>query len=116
MANFKALKEIDQWLAEPTGVRKRRYLLSGMLLICVLAIISIDSERVEAQPTLVDPRLDVRTVVSGLSNPTAMAFLSDDDILVLEKETGRVRRVTNGAIQSTVLDLPVNFGSERGLL
>jgi hypothetical protein len=45
-----------------------------------------------------------------------MAFLGDDDILVLEKETGRVQRVVNGATQSTVLDLPVNFGSERGLL
>ncbi|HJU62446.1 MAG TPA: PQQ-dependent sugar dehydrogenase, partial [Candidatus Binatia bacterium] len=66
--------------------------------------------------TLVDPRLDVRTVVSGLNSPTTMAFLGEDDILVLEKETGRVRRVMNGAIQSTVLDLPVNFGSERGLL
>ena len=48
--------------------------------------------------------------------PTTMAFLGDDDILVLEKETGRVRRVMNGAITSTVLDLAVNFGSERGLL
>src|SRR5262245_22786018 len=44
-----------------------------------------------------------------------MAFLRENDILVLEKETGRVRRVTNGAIQSTVLDLPANFGSEPGL-
>ena len=93
------------------------------LAIFVLAIawfflttIFIDSERVEAQPTLVDPRLDVRTVVSGLNSPTTMAFLGEDDILVLEKETGRVRRVMNGAIQSTVLDLAVNFGSERGLL
>ena len=58
----------------------------------------------------------MRTVVSGLSSPTSMAFLGDDDILVLEKETGRVQRVVNGATQSTVLDLPVNFGSERGLL
>ena len=76
----------------------------------------VNSEGVEAQPTVVDPRLDVRTVVSGLSSPTTMAFLGDDDILVLEKETGKVQRVMNGTIQSTVLDLPVNFGSERGLL
>ena len=35
---------------------------------------------------------------------------------MLEKNTGRVQRVTRGAVQGTVLDLAVNFGSERGLL
>jgi glucose/arabinose dehydrogenase len=97
------------------GVRKRRYRIVT-LLMCLLVMVFVDSERVGAQPTVVDPRLEVRTVVSGLNSPTTMAFLGDDDILVLEKETGRVRRVMNGTIQSTVLDLPVNFGSERGLL
>ena len=66
-------------------------------------------------PTLTDPRLAVRTVVTGLTNPTTMAFIGPHDILVLEKSTGRVQRVMNGTIQ-TVLDLAVNFGSERGLL
>ncbi len=37
-------------------------------------------------------------------------------MLVLEKNTGQVQRVVNGAVQATVLDLAVNFGSERGLL
>jgi glucose/arabinose dehydrogenase len=67
-------------------------------------------------PTILDPTLRVRTVVSGLSQPTSMAFLGADDLLVLEKSTGRVQRVVNGIIHSTVLDLAVNFGSERGLL
>jgi glucose/arabinose dehydrogenase len=65
---------------------------------------------------MLHPRLAVRTVVSGLTEPTTMAFIGRDDILVLEKSTGRVRRVLNGTIHSTVLDLTVNFGSERGLL
>lgn len=67
-------------------------------------------------PTILDPRLAVRTVVDGLVTPTSVAFLGTDDILVLEKNTGKVRRVVGGKIQSTVLDLAVNFGSERGLL
>jgi glucose/arabinose dehydrogenase len=67
-------------------------------------------------PSLVDPNLAVRTVVSGLVTPTTMAFLGSTDFFVLEKNTGRVRRVVGGTIQSTVLDLAVNFGSERGLL
>jgi glucose/arabinose dehydrogenase len=115
MANLKRLKEVGQGLARLTAARKGSYRIAATLLVCLL-VIFIGDEAIEAQPTLVDPRLDVRTVVSGLNSPTTMAFLGEDDILVLEKETGRVRRVMNGAIQSTVLDLPVNFGSERGLL
>jgi glucose/arabinose dehydrogenase len=45
-----------------------------------------------------------------------LAFLGEDDLLVLEKNTGKVQRVVDGMVQSTVLDLAVNFGSERGLL
>src|SRR6187549_847288 len=45
-----------------------------------------------------------------------MAFIGTNDFFVLEKDTGKVQRVVNGAIQSTVLDLPVNRASERGLL
>jgi glucose/arabinose dehydrogenase len=67
-------------------------------------------------PQLVDSNLNVRPVVSGLMMPTSMAFIGADDILVLEKATGRVLRVMNGVVQATVLDLAVNFGSERGLL
>src|SRR6266487_4378458 len=67
-------------------------------------------------PTMLHPGLAVRTVVEGLVTPTSLAFLGADDILVLEKNTGRMRRVVGGQIQSTVLDLPVNFASERGLL
>lgn len=69
-----------------------------------------------AAPLLVDPGLQVTSAVSGLTTPTGMAFIGPNDMLVLEKGTGRVRRVTNGVIQSTVLDLAVNSASERGLL
>ena len=65
---------------------------------------------------MLDSRLGVRTVVGGLVTPTSIAFLGPNDILAIEKNTGRVQRVVNGAVQATVLDLGVNFGSERGLL
>jgi glucose/arabinose dehydrogenase len=39
-----------------------------------------------------------------------------NDLLVAEKNTGRVQRIVNGTLQGTVLDLAVNNGSERGLL
>jgi uncharacterized repeat protein (TIGR01451 family) len=67
-------------------------------------------------PSMTDPNLSVHTVVSGLSQPTSLAFIGSNDFFVLEKDTGKVRRVLNGALQNTVLDLAVNSASERGLL
>jgi glucose/arabinose dehydrogenase len=75
--------------------------------------------RVEAQlvaPTLADPNLDVRTAASGLVTPVSLAFLGPDDMLVLEKNTGRVQHIVNGTIAGTAVDLAVNAASERGLL
>ncbi len=69
-----------------------------------------------ASPVMLDSSLAVRTIVMGLNFPTSMAFLGPNDFLVLEKDTGKVQRVVNGSIQSTVLDLAVNSASERGLL
>ena len=70
----------------------------------------------EGGPEMVVPDLEVSPVVSGLVTPTSIAFLGSDDLLVLEKNTGRVVRVTDGVIAGTVLDLGVNAASERGLL
>ena len=94
---------------------KRFISLSSAFALLALA----SGLRVSGQeaPTLVDSNLMVRTVAEGLDTPTAMAFIGEDDILVLEKGTGLVRRITDGAIQpNPVLDLAVNSASERGLL
>lgn len=69
-----------------------------------------------AAPEMIDPNLMVSTVVTGLNQPTSIAFLADNDFFVLEKASGRVVRITNGTNQGSVLDLAVNSASERGLL
>ena len=70
-----------------------------------------------AAQTVTDPRLRVSEVVSGLSQPTAMAFIGPGDILVLQKGDGRVLRVIDGVLQpGQVLDVAVDNASERGLL
>ena len=51
-----------------------------------------------AAPTVRDSNLQVQTVTTGLSLPTSMAFLGLDDILVLEKETGMVKRINDGNV------------------
>ena len=68
-------------------------------------------------PSLLDPNLQVSVVVpSGITQPIGIVFLSADDFFVLEKASGRVKRVTGGVVQpSPVLDLGVNSSVERGL-
>jgi aldose sugar dehydrogenase len=68
-------------------------------------------------PYVSDPTLAVQTVVTGLNPATDMGFLSDDDILVLEKNTGAVRRVVNGTLlKDPLLDVAVATKDERGML
>jgi glucose/arabinose dehydrogenase len=69
-----------------------------------------------AQASISDNALNVEAAVEGLSSPTSMVFLGDNNILVLEKE-GSVRLVSNGILQEQpILQVPVNTESERGLL
>ena len=68
-------------------------------------------------PRADDPDHEVTLVVEGASRIVAMAFIGPDDFLVLEKNTGRVRRCCTGDVLSApVLDLAVNNAGERGLL
>src|SRR6266545_3326291 len=104
-----------------TAMAGKRLLARAAVLLTALSTLLVTSPggiggAQVAGPTILDPRLSVRTLVDGLVTPTSLAFLGTDDILVLEKNTGKVQRVVGGKIQSTVLDLPVNFASERGLL
>lgn len=70
-----------------------------------------------AAQTMSDPNLTVTTLVTGLSQPTTMAFVAPNDILVGQKGNGQVRRVVGGVLQvAPVLDVFVNSSSERGLL
>jgi aldose sugar dehydrogenase len=104
--------------AKPTYLKHANRI--AMLTLAIgSALIAGSSDSVRAQsslPSVVDRNLAVRAVVRGLNQPTTMAFLGSDDFLVLEKATGQVKRVVNGVVHSTVLDLAVNSGSERGLL
>jgi aldose sugar dehydrogenase len=69
-----------------------------------------------ARPKMVDPDLKVRTVIRTLVTPISLAFLGTNDFLILEKNTGQIKRVINDQLEGIALDLAVNFFSERGLL
>jgi glucose/arabinose dehydrogenase len=59
----------------------------------------------------------IEPISAGLNFPTSMAFLSSDDILVLEKNQGVVKRIVNGnLLQDPLLDVNVGNKAERGML
>lgn len=88
----------------------RQFLLA--LLICFWANVGA-----VAQPTLYDPNLEISVAVTGLTQPTSMAFIAPNDFLVLQKNDGKVMRVTGGVLNPTpVLDLDVDPRSFGGLL
>ena len=53
-------------------------------------------------------------VATGLSSPTAVAFLPDGRLLVTEK--GGALKLVDGGVASTLVSIPVCSGSEMGLL
>jgi aldose sugar dehydrogenase len=64
-----------------------------------------------------DPSLEAAVIYKGLDFPTNMAFLAPNDMLVLEKENGKVQRIVNGNIlQDPILDVNVANEYERGML
>jgi len=95
----------------------RRLSSSRRLALVTVLLVAAAATTARAQ-VMTDPDLNVITVVgTGLDQPTTMKFVAENDFLVLEKATGRVRRVLNDALQpGFALDVHVNSLSERGML
>src|SRR4051794_12837042 len=85
-------------------------------LLLIPFLVAVAPLALAINPTLADPNLRVTSVVTGLSQPTGIAFLGPNDFLAIEKASGQVKRVVNGQVTAVVLELPVNSNSERGLL
>jgi glucose/arabinose dehydrogenase len=94
----------------------RRVITTLLATTLAIAFLPSPPTALAAGPTMLHPLLGVRPVANGFVTPTSIAFLGASDLLVLEKISGRVLRVTNGAIAGVALDLAVNSASERGLL
>src|SRR6476469_5527199 len=99
------------------------FMLSTLLLISIIPLSNIVYAAYTkiapsaAGPTINDSGLKVETVAKGLKSSTSMAFLGPNDILVLERATGRVDRIVNGKIlPKPVLDVNVASNIERGML
>ena len=104
-----------RWTRERKTARRAKTLVRS-LVAAVVAIQGGVAPPAGSQ-TVEDPNLQVETVATGLNLPTNLDFLAANDILVLERATGAVRRILDGVLLATpVLVLPVHTGVTSGLL
>lgn len=68
-------------------------------------------------PSLSSKNLVAEKVVGGLETPTGIAFIGENDILAVEKNSGKVLRILNGdVLPEPLIDVNVANEVERGLL
>jgi aldose sugar dehydrogenase len=90
--------------------------LAIIIPVVIIYLIYNSSTALAAPSITKDPNLKVETLINGLDSPASMAFIDNNNILVLEKG-GQVRLVSNGALQEKpVLQASVDTANERGLL
>ena len=75
-------------------------ILQIIMIFFAVALVFTSGNLINAlsTPKVKDDRLKITPLVTGLKLPTAMDFLAENDILVLEKDNGTIRRVVNGSI------------------
>jgi len=95
------------------------FIFVGMLLLSI-TLDDIDAQskkksKKDINPLLTDPDLKAELIIDDLNFPIGMEIIGNDDFLLIEKNTGIVKRIANGQI-TQLLDLNVASESERGLL
>jgi len=95
------------------------FIFVGMLLLSI-TLDDIDAQskkksKKDINPILTDPDLNAELIIDKLKFPIGMEIIGNDDFLLIEKNTGVVKRIANGQV-TQLLDLNVASESERGLL
>jgi glucose/arabinose dehydrogenase len=111
-------------LARPVLAQKRQEQQNqneNVVLPAAANMIATTSSASESEPIppiiINDSNLKAEVVFRGIEFPTSMAFLGPDDILVLEKNNGTVRRIVDGImLPEPLLDVNVANKNERGML
>lgn len=88
------------------------------LIFCIIlmAILIIPVIFVHAEPTITNTHFSIERTFTANFEPSSMAFVGQDDILVLDRDMGKVYRVTHGIKSSPILDVNVGTAGYRGLL
>jgi aldose sugar dehydrogenase len=91
----------------------------GVLSLSFFVLLSYcfdDHAKIFGEPNLKEPGFKLEKIVDGLSRPTGISFLGPDDFLVIEEDTGKVKRVIDGLVSKTILDVDVSTKDSRGLI
>jgi glucose/arabinose dehydrogenase len=91
-------------------------LLSLSFSVLLLSFYLDDHTKLFGEPVLKEPDFELEKIVDGLSRPTGISFLGPNEFLVIEEDTGKVKRVINGKISQTILDVDVSTDDSRGLI
>ena len=88
-----------------------------IVIFVFITMITFSLSEVYALPIIYDDDYVVEKFATGLEYPTTMVFVGND-ILILEKNTGKVIRIQDNGVlyNEPALDLPVLFQGEAGLL
>jgi glucose/arabinose dehydrogenase len=71
----------------------------------------------DSNPVINRPGYVAELITDGLQEPTGMAFIGPNEMLVTEKTEGTVQKISNGEmLEPPILDVNVNARDERGLL
>jgi glucose/arabinose dehydrogenase len=99
------------------------YLISitlSIIFVCSLYLVTYlpahGQNATNPVPVIADPNLKVELVARHFDFPTAIDFLGNDDLLIVEKNTGNVYEVINGNVTGPLLHIDVSVKDERGLL
>ena len=87
-----------------------------ILAVILLALQLIASSSLHAEPIMTNAHFTVERIFTGHFEPSTMTFLSPDDILVLDRDAGKVYRITDGVQSKPLLDVKVATDGYRGLL
>jgi glucose/arabinose dehydrogenase len=87
-----------------------------VFIILSLLLVQISINIAYAEPITADSQFTIERIFSGSFEPSTMAFVASDDILVLDRDEGKVFRIINGTQSRPLIDVNVSTDGYRGLL
>jgi aldose sugar dehydrogenase len=95
----------------------KMHIVYYFLLIFVISILCYKNfPSINADPVVYDKTIGIDKIIGGINYPVSMSFLGPDDIIILEKNTGTVKRIVNGQMMNEpLLEINVEKRKESGL-
>jgi len=88
-------------------------LIVGIIIVAIqISLVGF----VHAEPTMTNTHFSIERTFSANFEPSSMAFVGQDDMLILDRDVGKVYRVTHGVKSPPLLDVNVGTAGYRGLL